>query len=59
MTTKPYDQAVKYAAEEDAEAFLLLLGHIKPGEKARIKLLPREISVSARVARSTLRSNDR
>jgi predicted transposase YdaD len=49
MSTKPYDQAFKYLAEQDAEALLLLLGDVRPGESAQIELLPREVSVAARL----------
>ncbi len=44
--TKPYDQAFKYLAEQDPESLLLLLGALRPGQKAKIELLPRELSVS-------------
>jgi predicted transposase YdaD len=47
MATKPYDQAFKLLAEQDAEALLLLLGVLKPGQKAEIEILPREVSVAA------------
>ncbi len=47
MTTKPYDQAFKFLAEQDPESLLLMLGAIEPGEQATIELLPREISVAA------------
>ncbi|MCI0485713.1 MAG: hypothetical protein L0229_03840 [Blastocatellia bacterium] len=43
MSAKPYDQAFKYLAEQDAESLLILLGHLKPGQQARIELLPREL----------------
>lgn len=49
MSTKPYDQAFKYLAEQDAEALLLLLGDLQPGQSAQIELLPREISVAAQL----------
>ena len=49
MSTKPYDQAFKFLAEQDAEALLLLLGDLEPGEQATIELLPREISVSTQL----------
>jgi predicted transposase YdaD len=49
MSTKPYDQAFKYLAEQDAEALLLLLGDLQPGQPAQITLLPREISVAAQL----------
>jgi hypothetical protein len=47
MSTKPYDQAFKFLAEGDPEALLVLLGDIRPGQLAKIQLLPREIIVSA------------
>jgi predicted transposase YdaD len=47
MATKPYDQAFKLLAEQDAEALLLLLGVLKPGQRAEIEVLPREVSVAA------------
>lgn len=47
MATKPYDQAFKFLAEQDPESLLILLGAIEPDEKAKIELLPREISVAA------------
>ena len=47
MTTKPYDQAFKFLAEQDPESLLLMLGAIEPGEEATIELLPREISLAA------------
>lgn len=47
MNTKPYDQAFKYLAEQEADAMLHLLGVIRPDEQARVELLPREISVPA------------
>jgi hypothetical protein len=49
MSTKPYDQAFKYLAEQDAEALLLLLGELQPGQPAQIALLPREVSVAAQL----------
>ena len=49
MSTKPYDQAFKFLAEQDAEALLLLLGELLPGQSAQIEPLPREISVSAKL----------
>jgi predicted transposase YdaD len=36
-------------AEQDAEALLLLLGDLQPGQSAQIELLPREISVAAQL----------
>ncbi len=50
---KPYDQAFKYLAEEDPRALLLLLGILKPDQKARIKLLPNEVTISAKLPDST------
>src|SRR5581483_9643404 len=47
MSTKPYDQAFKFLAEQDPEALLRLLGAIEPGEQVTIELLPREISIPA------------
>jgi hypothetical protein len=49
MSTKPYDQAFKYLAEEDPRALLLLLGAIQPGEDSLVELLPREVSIAARL----------
>ncbi len=46
MSAKPYDQAFKYLAEQDPKSLLILLGCLRPREKARIELLPRELSVS-------------
>jgi hypothetical protein len=46
---KPYDEAFKLLAEEDAEALLLLLGEIEPGEKAEITPLHRELRISTRL----------
>jgi hypothetical protein len=46
---KPYDDAFKYLAEQDAEALLLLLGEIEPGEKAEITPLQRELRISTRL----------
>jgi len=46
---KPYDDAFKLLAEEDAEALLLLLGEIEPGEKAEITPLHRELRISTRL----------
>jgi hypothetical protein len=54
MSTKPYDQAFKFLAEQDPEALLLLLGAIEPDEQATIELLPREISFGGALARSAL-----
>jgi predicted transposase YdaD len=50
MTTKPFDQAFKYLSEQDAEALLILLGILQPGEQATIETLPTELSVSTIVA---------
>jgi hypothetical protein len=47
MSTKPYDQAFKYLAEQDAESLLILLGYLQPGQKAEIELLAREVSAPA------------
>jgi predicted transposase YdaD len=49
MSTKPYDQAFKFLAEHDAEALLLLLGDMHPGQQAHIQVLPREVSISAQL----------
>lgn len=46
---KPYDDAFKSLAEQDAEALLLLLGEIKPGEKVEITPLERELRISTRL----------
>lgn len=46
---KPYDEAFKYLAEQDAEALLLLLGEIEPGEKVEIVPLSRELRISTRL----------
>lgn len=46
MSAKPYDQAFKYLAEQDAESLLILLGCLKPGQTAQIKLLPLELDIS-------------
>lgn len=50
---KPYDQAFKYLAEQDPRALLVMLGILKPGQKVRIKLLPNEVTVSAKLPDST------
>ncbi len=50
---KPYDQAFKYLAEQDPRALMIMLGILKPGQKARIKLLPNEVTVSAKLPDST------
>ena len=49
---KPYDTAFKYLAEQDAEALLLLLGEIQPGEKVKVTPLERELRASAPVSKS-------
>ena len=49
MSTKPYDQAFKFLAERDAEALLLLLGDMQPGQEAEIRVLPREVSISTQL----------
>lgn len=46
---KPYDEAFKYLADQDAEALLLLLGEIQPGEKAKIVPLGGELKLSTRL----------
>lgn len=46
---KPYDDASKHLAEKDAEALLLLLGEIEPGEQAEIVPLERELRISTRL----------
>ena len=46
---KPYDQAFKYLAEQDPSALLILLGALKPKQKAKIELLPNEVTVSAKL----------
>lgn len=46
---KPYDHAFKYLAEQDAEALLLLLGEIQPGEKVKVAPLERELRASTRL----------
>ena len=50
MTVKPFDQGFKYLGDEDAESLLLLLGVLKPGDKASIEKLPTELSVSTIIA---------
>ncbi len=50
---KPYDQAFKYLAEQDPHALMVMLRILKPGQKARIKLLPNEVTVSAKLPDST------
>ncbi len=46
---KPYDDAFKHLAEKDAEALLLLLGEIKPGEQVEIVPLGHELRISTRL----------
>ncbi len=46
---KPYDDAFKLLAEQDAEALLLLLGEIKPGEKVRITPVGPELRAATRL----------
>ena len=46
---KPYDEAFKYLADQDAEALLLLLGEIEPDEKAKIVPLRGELRLSTRL----------
>lgn len=46
---KPYDDAFKLLAEQDAEALLLLLGEIKPGEKVEITPVGPELRASTRL----------
>ncbi len=43
---KPFDQAFKYLAEQDAESLLILLGCIRPNERVRIEPVRLELSVS-------------
>ncbi len=43
---KSYDDAFKLLATQDAEALLLLLGELQPGEKAEITPLERELRIS-------------
>ena len=50
MSEKPYDQASRYLAEQDPEALLSLLKCINPKHKAQIKVLSREISISAKIS---------
>ncbi|MGH9837662.1 MAG: hypothetical protein ACREEM_02635 [Blastocatellia bacterium] len=47
MNDKPYDQAFKFLAEQDAESLLVLLGYLQPGEQAEIEVLPRELRAAA------------
>ncbi len=48
MSEKPktYDDAFKLLASQDAEALLLLLGELQPGEKAELTSLERELRIS-------------
>ncbi len=46
---KPYDDAFKLLAEQDAEALLVLLGEIRLGEKAEITPLHGELRISTRL----------
>lgn len=46
---KPYDDAFKLLAEQDAEALLLLLGEIKPGEPVKITPIGRELRAATRL----------
>jgi predicted transposase YdaD len=46
---KSYDDAFKMLAEQDAEALLLLIGEIVPGEQVEITPLPRELRVSTKL----------
>src|SRR5262249_52160085 len=55
MSKKPYDQAFKYIAEDDARSLLILLGHLKPDEAAIIERLPLELSVSTIATDQTYR----
>ena len=57
MSTKPYDQAFKYLAEQDAESLLILLGHLQPGHNARIIPLPCELGVYCCSPISLIRSS--
>lgn len=47
MSDKPYDQAFKFLAEQDAESLLVLLGYLQSGERAEIEVLPRELRAAA------------
>lgn len=51
MSEKPktYDDAFKLLASQDAEALLLLLGELQPGEKAEITPLERELRISTKL----------
>ena len=44
--SKSYDDAFKLLATQDAEALLLLLGELQPGEQAEITPLERELRIS-------------
>lgn len=46
---KSYDDVFKLLATQDAEALLLLLGELQPGEKAEITPLERELRISTRL----------
>ena len=46
---KSYDDAFKLLATQDAEALLLLLGELQPGEKAKITPLERELRISTKL----------
>jgi predicted transposase YdaD len=46
---KTCDDAFKLLATQDAEALLLLLGELQPGEKAEITPLERELRISTRL----------
>ena len=46
---KSYDDAFKLLATQDAEALLLLLGELQPGEKAEITPLERELRISTKL----------
>jgi hypothetical protein len=47
MSDKPYDQAFKFLAEQDAESLLVLLGYLHSGEHAEVEVLPRELRAAA------------
>ncbi|MEW6125552.1 MAG: hypothetical protein AB1757_00700 [Acidobacteriota bacterium] len=55
MSSKPYDQAFKYLAEQDAKSLLILLGHLKANERAVIEKLPLELSASTILTDQTYR----
>lgn len=46
MSSKPYDQAFKYLAEQYPLSLMILLGCLREGERARIRHLPRELNIS-------------